>query len=60
MAILTLFVAIFVAVRVWAAGAATAVATINSISSTGVGVSLGVVTFADSAGGLVITPNSPW
>jgi Cu-Zn family superoxide dismutase len=37
-------------------GAATARATINSISATGVGKPLGTVTFRDSAQGLVIAP----
>jgi superoxide dismutase, Cu-Zn family len=36
--------------------AATATATVNSISATGIGPSLGTVTFADSAQGLMITP----
>jgi Cu-Zn family superoxide dismutase len=40
-----------------AAAAASAEATVNSISSAGVGASLGTVTFADSAAGLVITPH---
>lgn len=56
MAVLTLFVASFVPIGVRAARAATAAATIHAISATGVGARLGVVTFADSAGGLVITP----
>lgn len=38
------------------ADAATATATINSISATGVGAPLGTVTFTDSAAGLAITP----
>jgi superoxide dismutase, Cu-Zn family len=38
------------------AGAASAMATINAISTTGVGARLGTVTFADTAGGLLITP----
>ena len=38
------------------AGAATATATINSVSATGVGAPLGTVTFMDSAQGIVITP----
>lgn len=40
-----------------AALAASVEATVNSISSAGVGASLGTVNFADSAAGLVITPN---
>ena len=39
-----------------AANAATAAAIVNSISATGVGASIGTVTFDDSVGGLVITP----
>ena len=38
------------------AAAATAQATVNSISAAGVGARLGTVTFTDTAGGLVITP----
>jgi Cu-Zn family superoxide dismutase len=38
------------------AGAASAEATINAISTKGAGARLGTVTFADSAGGLLITP----
>jgi Cu-Zn family superoxide dismutase len=38
------------------AGAASAEATINAISTSGVGVRLGTVTFSDTAGGLLITP----
>ena len=55
-AILSLFAASFLLVGTRTAGAATATATVNSISATGVGGSLGTVTFTDSAGGLVITP----
>jgi superoxide dismutase, Cu-Zn family len=36
--------------------AATAQATVNSISSAGIGPRLGTVTFSDNAGGLLITP----
>ena len=56
-AILRLFVAAFLLVGTRTACAATATATINSISATGIGGSLGTVTFVDSARGLVITPN---
>jgi Cu/Zn superoxide dismutase len=38
------------------AAAATALATVNSISAAGVGARLGTMTFADAAGGLLITP----
>jgi superoxide dismutase, Cu-Zn family len=38
------------------AGAATAEATVNSISTSGVGARLGTVTFTDTARGLLITP----
>jgi Cu-Zn family superoxide dismutase len=55
-AILSLFVAGFIFVGSPNAGAATATATINSISATGVGAQLGTVAFTDSTGGLVITP----
>lgn len=55
-AILGLFVASFLLIRTHTACAATATATINSISATGIGASLGTVTFMDSAHGLVITP----
>jgi Cu-Zn family superoxide dismutase len=54
-AILSLFVASFLLAGTPAA-AATATATINSISATGVGAPLGTVIFTDSATGLVITP----
>ena len=59
-AILSLFAASILLVGTRSAGAATATATINSISATGVGESLGTVTFTDTAQGMVITPNSPW
>ena len=36
--------------------AATAQATVNSISATGIGARLGTVTFSDNGGGLLITP----
>ena len=36
--------------------AATAQATVNSISSAGIGSRLGTVIFSDNAGGLLITP----
>ncbi|MBV8454686.1 MAG: superoxide dismutase family protein [Deltaproteobacteria bacterium] len=36
--------------------AATAKATVNSISADGVGIRLGTITFTDNAGGLLITP----
>jgi superoxide dismutase, Cu-Zn family len=55
-AILSLFVASFPLVGTRAADAATATATIDSISAGGVGGRLGTVTFAASAAGLVITP----
>ena len=54
--ILSLLVASFLLVGTRIAGAATATATINSISATGVGGPLGTVTFTDSPDGLVITP----
>jgi len=54
-AILSLFAASCVLAGTPAA-AATATATINSISATGVGAPLGTVFFADGALGLVITP----
>ena len=55
-AILSLFVAGLLLVGMRSACAATATATVNSISATGIGGSLGTVTFKDSAQGLVITP----
>jgi Cu-Zn family superoxide dismutase len=55
-AILSLFVAGLILVGTRPAGAATATATIKSISATGVGGTLGTVSFRDSAKGLVITP----
>ena len=54
--ILSLLVASFLLVGTRIAGAATATATINSISATGVGGPLGTLTFTDSPDGLVITP----
>ena len=54
-AILSLFVASFL-LAASPAAAATATATINSISATGVGATLGTVIFTDSTTGLVITP----
>ena len=57
-AILSMFVASFLLAGTPAAGA-TATATINSISATGVGAPLGTVIFTDSATGLVITPSFP-
>jgi superoxide dismutase, Cu-Zn family len=54
--ILSLFVASSLLIETTAACAATATATINSISASGVGGPLGTVTFMDSAAGLVITP----
>jgi superoxide dismutase, Cu-Zn family len=54
--VLSLFVAGLLLIGTRPAGAATAMATVNSISATGVGGSLGTVTFTDGAGGLVITP----
>jgi Cu-Zn family superoxide dismutase len=55
-AILGLFVTSFLLVGTHTAGAATATATISSISAAGVGGPLGTVTLMDSAQGLVITP----
>src|SRR6266851_6569659 len=55
-AILSLFVAGLLLVGTRSVGAATATATINSISATGVGGPLGTVTFTDSPEGMVITP----
>lgn len=52
---LSLFVASFL-LTTSPAAAATATATINSISATGVGATLGTVIFTDSTTGLVITP----
>jgi superoxide dismutase, Cu-Zn family len=57
-AILSLFVASFL-LPASPAAAATATATINSISVTGVGATLGTVIFTDSTTGLVITPKLP-
>lgn len=54
--ILSLLVASFLLVGTRIAGAATATATINSISDTGVGGPMGTLTFTDSPDGLVITP----
>src|SRR5208282_5915380 len=54
-AILSMFVASFLLAGTPAA-AATATATINSISATDVGAPLGTVIFTDSATGLAITP----
>ncbi len=54
--IVSFFLASFVLVGTRTAGAATAKATINSISATGVGARLGTITFADTRGGLRITP----
>jgi superoxide dismutase, Cu-Zn family len=55
-AILSFFLASFLLVGTRSAGAGTATATVNSISAAGVGASLGTVTFADTPGGLLITP----
>jgi len=55
-AILSLFVASLLLVGTRPAGAATATATISSISATGVGGPLGTVSFMDSTQGLMITP----
>lgn len=55
-AILSLFVTGLLLVATRTAGAATASATINSVTATGVGAPWGTVTFMDSAQGLVITP----
>ena len=55
-AILSLVVTSCLLVGTRSVGAATAQATINSISATGGGRPLGTVTFVDSAQGLMITP----
>src|SRR6266436_418735 len=55
-AVLSLLVAGLLLVGTRPANAATATATVNSISATGVGGPLGAVTFIDSGQGLVITP----
>jgi superoxide dismutase, Cu-Zn family len=55
-ATLSLFAASILLVGTRTAGAATATATINAISATGVSGPLGTVTFMDSTQGLVITP----
>lgn len=55
--IASLVLAGFLSLNVGRAQADTATATVNSISTSGVGASVGTVTFADSAAGLVITPN---
>ena len=55
-AILSFFLVNFLLVGTRTAGAATATATINSISASGVGGPFGTVNFTDSAGGLLITP----
>jgi Cu-Zn family superoxide dismutase len=55
-AIIGLFVADSLLIGTPLADEATATATINSISASGVGARLGTVTFTDSAGGLMITP----
>jgi superoxide dismutase, Cu-Zn family len=55
-AVLSLFVAGTVLAAKGAADATTATATINSITANGVGASIGTVTFADTASGLLITP----
>ena len=55
-AIPSLFLAGLLLVGTHTAGAATATATVNSITATDVGGPLGTVTFMDGAQGLVITP----
>jgi Cu-Zn family superoxide dismutase len=55
-AILSLFVAGLLLVGTRTAGAATATASINSITARGVGGPIGTVTFVDGAQGLLITP----
>jgi Cu-Zn family superoxide dismutase len=55
-AILSSFVTGLLLVGTRIAGAASATATINSISATGVGAPLGTVSFVDSSQGLLITP----
>jgi Cu-Zn family superoxide dismutase len=54
--ILILFVASFLCAGTGRADAAMATATINSISTSGIGAPLGTVSFHDSATGLVVTP----
>jgi superoxide dismutase, Cu-Zn family len=54
--IVTTWMAGFLLAGTQTADAATAVATVNSISAAGVDGPLGTVTFTDTAGGLLITP----
>jgi Cu-Zn family superoxide dismutase len=54
--ILTLMLAGSLSALPYAANAATGSATVHSITASGVGPSLGTVTFSDSADGLVVTP----
>jgi superoxide dismutase, Cu-Zn family len=54
--IVSLFIVSFFLAVAGASEAATAEATVNSISATGVGTQLGTVTFTDTAQGLQITP----
>ncbi|MGA2410636.1 MAG: superoxide dismutase [Cu-Zn] SodC [Candidatus Binataceae bacterium] len=56
-AILSLLVTSLPLVWTQSADAATATATVNSISAAGIGRPLGTVTFTDSAEGLMMTPN---
>jgi Cu-Zn family superoxide dismutase len=55
-AVLSLLVTSFIFTGIRIADAATATATINSISASGIGAPLGTASFEDSAAGLVITP----
>jgi Cu-Zn family superoxide dismutase len=54
-AVWNLFMVSLLLIGIRTAGAATAAATVNSISATGVGPALGGVSFEDSAPGLIIT-----
>jgi Cu-Zn family superoxide dismutase len=54
--IASFLIAGFVLAATGKGAAATAEATMNSISAAGVGARLGTVTFTDTAGGLLITP----
>jgi Cu-Zn family superoxide dismutase len=54
--IASFLIAGFVLAATGRGAAATAEATVNSISAAGVGARLGTVTFTDTAGGLLITP----
>jgi superoxide dismutase, Cu-Zn family len=54
--VISFLMAGFLSAATGRAAAATALATVNSISAAGVGARPGTVTFADAAGGLLITP----